>query len=60
VLFEKAKMDAVGVLLNSYNFSIITTYRMYAEKIEKVHASNMKFFTYPSNLRFLRVYQEKW
>ena len=33
-----------------YNFSIITTYLMYAEIIEKLHAYNMKLFTYPSNI----------
>jgi len=44
-------------LVRCYNFSIITTYRMYAEMIEKLYASNMKFFTYPSKLRFLRVCQ---
>jgi len=36
-------------LVRCYNFSIITTYPVYA--------SNMKFFTYPSNMRFLRVNQ---
>jgi len=47
--------------IRCYNFSIIMTYRMYAEIIEKLHASNMKLFgvealpTYPSKLRFLRV-----
>jgi hypothetical protein len=35
-------------LVRCYNFSIITTYLMYAEIIEKLHASNMKLFTYPS------------
>jgi hypothetical protein len=44
-----------------YNFYMITTYRMYAEIIEKLHASNMKLFTYPSrfevftNLSILKV-----
>ncbi len=33
-----------------YNFLIITTYRMYAEIIGKLHASNMKLFTYPSKI----------
>ena len=37
-------------LVRCYNFSIITTYRMYAEIIEKLHASNMKLFTYPSKI----------
>ncbi len=37
-------------LVRCYNFSIITTYRMYAEMIEKLHASNRKFFTYPSEI----------
>jgi hypothetical protein len=36
-------------LVRCHNFSIITTYRMYAEIIEKLHASNMKLFTYPSD-----------
>jgi len=36
-------------LVRCYNFSIITTYLMYAEIIEKLNASNMKLFTYPSN-----------
>ncbi len=44
-------------LVRCYNFSIITMYRMYVGIIEKLHASNMKLFTYPSKLRFLRVYQ---
>ena len=44
-------------LVRCYNFSIITTYRMYAEIIEKFHASNMNLFTYPSKLRFLRRHQ---
>jgi len=35
-------------LVRCYIFSIITTYLMYAEIIEKLHASNMKLFTYPS------------
>jgi len=38
-------------LVRCYNFSIITTYLMYAEIIEKLHASNMKLFTYPSNVK---------
>ena len=33
-----------------YNFRIITTYRMYTEIIGKLHASNMKLFTYPSKI----------
>jgi len=37
-------------LVRCYNFSIITTYLMYAEIIKKLHASNMKLFTYPSNI----------
>ncbi len=37
-------------LVRCYNFSIITTCLMYAEIIEKLHASNMKLFTYPSNI----------
>jgi len=44
-------------LVRCYNFSIISTYRMYAEMIEKLHASNMIFFTYPSKLRFLQRHQ---
>ncbi len=32
-------------------FSIITTYHMYAEIIEKLYASNMKLFPYPSNMK---------
>jgi len=35
-------------LVRCHNFSIITTYLMYAEIIEKSHSSNMKLFTYPS------------
>gem|GEM_PF-5470731 len=42
-------------LVRCYNFPIITTYRMYAEIIGKLHASNMNLFTYPSKLRFLRT-----
>ena len=38
-------------LVRCYIFSIITTYLMYAEIIEKLHASNMKLFTYPSNIK---------
>ena len=38
-------------LICCYIFSIITTYLMYTEIIEKLHASNMKFFTYPSNIK---------
>ena len=38
-------------LVRCYIFSIITTYLMYAEIIEKMHASNMKLFTYPSNIK---------
>jgi len=34
----------LAYLARCYNFSIITTYRMYAEIIEKLHASNMKLF----------------
>ncbi len=37
-------------LVRCYNFPIITTYRMYAEIIGKLHASNMKLFTYPSKI----------
>ena len=40
-------------LVRCYIFSIITTYLMYAEIIEKLHASNMKIFTYPSNIKVL-------
>jgi len=47
----------LAYLVRCYNFSIITTYRMYAEIREKLHASNMKLFTYPSEMRFLRVCQ---
>jgi len=38
-------------LVRCYIFSIITTYLMYGEIIEKLHASNMKFFSYPSNIK---------
>ena len=38
-------------LARCYIFSIITTYLMYAEIIEKLHASNMKLFTYPFNIK---------
>jgi len=41
----------LAYLVRCYNFSIITTYLMYAEIIEKLHASNMKLFTYPSNIK---------
>jgi len=34
----------LAYLVRCYNFSIITTYRMYTEIIEKLHASNMKLF----------------
>ncbi len=37
-------------LVRCYNYPIITTYRMYAEIIRKLHASNMKLFTYPSEI----------
>jgi hypothetical protein len=49
-------------LVRCYIFSIITTYPICAEIIEKLHASqevplgcasNLKLFTYPSELRFL-------
>ncbi len=35
-------------LVRCYNISIITTYHMYAEMIEILHASKMKLFAYPS------------
>ena len=31
---------------------------MYAGIIEKMHASNMKFFTYPSNIKVFRSFAE--
>ncbi|MCF8057030.1 MAG: hypothetical protein K9K37_10375, partial [Desulfocapsa sp.] len=37
------------------NFSIITTYRMYAEMIEKLHASNMKLFTLTTGHKYLSI-----
>ena len=62
----------LAYMVRCYNFSIIMTYRIYAEIIEKLHASNMRLFgvrvytlvlkgclpTYPSKLRFLRVYHQ--
>ena len=41
----------LAYLVRCNNFSIITTYLMDAEMIEKLHASNMKFFIYPSNIK---------
>ncbi len=41
----------LAYLVRCYYFSIITTYLMYAEIKEKLHASNMKLFTYPSNIK---------
>jgi len=35
----------LAYLVRCYNFSIITTYPMYAEIIEKLHTSNLKLFT---------------
>ncbi len=37
-------------LVRCYNFSIIAKYHMYAKIIEKMHASNLKLFTYPSKI----------
>ncbi len=53
VLIDDCKNDGVVKtlhLVRCYNFPIITTYRMYAEIIGKLHASNMKLFTYPSEI----------
>jgi len=41
----------LAYLVRCHNFAIITTYLMYAEIIAKLHASNMKVFTYPSNTK---------
>jgi len=41
-------------LVRCDDFSIISTYRMYAEMIEKSHASNTKLFTYPSKIEVLK------
>ncbi len=38
------------LLVRCYKFPIITTYRMYAEIKGKLHASNMKLFTYLSKI----------
>ncbi len=50
---EPLKLDGVVKtlhLVRCCNFTVITTYLMYAEIIEKLHASNMELFTYPSNI----------